>query len=1068
MSNNATTPAAVEITALTTARGEAIRKTVSHTPAGVFSVSDYPRVRIWTRAVHAIPAELDALADFIRRTAADPTQCLITGAPTNLDRWPLDQAAPRWKLDRSTDQPATLAETASAWLPVDVDGIDTGTPLDPLDPAEAIAATVALLGAPFDRTGYVWQLTAKATPLSSTLRARLYFLLDRAIANDQRKSWAASVNRRTGLNLADAAIYSAAQPLYTASPAFDGAGIDPFPQRIGVTYGELDLLPWGEVEQPDPSRPVEYTGWRSKGPVPPGIPARLARIGDGKGQEGIDGPIYESILAMVRAGWTRERIHAAIIEAVSQTTIDPAKHGSEYVRRKTSPRELNRQIANAEKFIKRTEQLVRATQTRKTAPSEVMTLAEAEQAMQAEAERFYAQTEPGNTVIFATVGLGKTRAVADALPADKRILWAHQTHEQGGEILDRLNRTKGQTTANKIEGRRGSETRPGLCRRPAVMQAIHEAGLDRHAESIACGLPGGPRCEFAHDCEYFKQFGREEAVRLIPHAYLTEPMQQSKAHRADFVASAHGLVCDESPLADLIGRANVKIETIANQAPVLSAALAKIEAGESLTEGELAELENERVLQFERITLTATPAPADEWQLLHELKGIAERRGPSLAAIYRAVTAHQAGDVNGLWFGTDGAGERRVFAAWKSAPPTYGRGLFLDATGCEEVYRALLGEDTRFARIEAEQRLEIIQASDRPFGKRSLGLDDPGEDGLLARATALARMLGAGFIGNKSAVEAAQQRGYLTDDTPVGWFNALRGLNRMEHLDTLVVCGRPEPGALEVEAIARALWPREALNFTGRYVWRQDGLLSVASHEDPRIDAVLRMLREAEIHQAIGRLRAVRAARIKRVILLTSTPIDLPTQLLNIDDILPPEKMARLFHAGQGVIPQSPDLMARLCPELWPKAKAAEDWGRKSKPDFPLYRTLFKQKSGLLRRIRYLQKGTAKPRHALTALDDFDTWLKLEGILGAPIAWLREIDAETPAPAPPAPAPVWEKPAYTVKPYKFREPIPPPPWPAWAKPAFKIHAIPALETFTRFWEDWIQPAAPPELLTATT
>lgn len=1031
-----------DLTVLKSACGTRVNKSVRWTDIGVVTERNYPQnLTWWTRAVHSVTFDIDALAAFIADQAAQPDKCLVTGTPINLERWALDQKAPRWKSDRGGEGSASLGECASPWMPVDIDNIHTGIRLDPLDPEPAIAAVVEQIGAPFNAASYVWQVTSSASPGSEYVRCRLYFLIDQDITNTQRRAWAGTVNARTGLKLVDPAPFSANQPIYLALPEFLG-GADPFPRRIGVTYGEHEVVRWSEVTIQEKSE-YTYTGTRAGGPIPAGIDERLARIGDGPGQEGFDAPIFDAIVAMVRARWIADRIIGAIQDAVSNTVVDPIKHRPEYLERKTHPMEIRRQIRNAENFQKKTETLPRVTQTRKVA--DVLPLAEAEKRMRQVARDFYNADKPTKKAIFATVGLGKTRALADELPAGKRILWAHATHEQGAEVQVRMNDGL-KRVANKIEGRRANEKRgsPGLCQRQNVLAEIHEAGLDPFAERIACKSPNGDLCEHYLGCEYFRQFNRCESVRMVPHAYLGGSMQRSRVYNADFIDDVHGLVCDENPLAELVGSANYLMTEVATTSPILAAALVRIRNGGALPPETMQELEAQSTALCGVAIPTMGAAPQDEWQLIRALRELAARRKPRYRAIFNAVKAHQAGATNLLWFGTDKEKRERVFCAWKNElHPSLTHGLFLDATGSEDVYRALLGDDVEFEYIHAEQNLEIIQAQDAPVGKRSLGIDDPDSDGILARATALARMLGAGFISNRSAVEAAMERGYLDQDAPIGWFGALRGLNRLEGLDTLVIAGRPEPRACDVEGIARALWPTETLNLTGRYEWRQDGLLSVASHADPRCDAVLRMIRESEIHQAIGRLRAVRSKTLKRVVLLTATPVDLPTITKSLREILPTEGMARLFHAGNGVAPMVPTLMAKLCSDVWETAGAAEQWLVREKPTKHYLSTSNYKIVGFKFRLR----GQRRWSWALSGKDELDTWAELERITGQEVVACQQYTQP----------PVWSKPAFTVTAFQFNPAeASPPQIPAWAKLALPIPhtgdgaTLSAVET--RQWE----------------
>ena len=65
---------------------------------------------------------------------------------------------------------------------------------------------------------------------------------------------------------------------------------------------------------------------------------------------------------------------------------------------------------------------------------------------------------------------------------------------------------------------------------------------------------------------------------------------------------------------------------------------------------------------------------------------------------------------------------------------------------------------------------------------------------------------------------------------------------------------------------------------TRRYLMRDGStkLVNVAAHPDPRVQAVVEQGREAEMVQAIDRLRLIHNAKRKMVYILCNVPLDLP------------------------------------------------------------------------------------------------------------------------------------------------------------------------------------------------
>lgn len=1007
----------------------------------------------WFRSHRRIGADIDELAGLIREVASDPTACLVTGTPANLDRWPLDQKAPRRKHDQP-GEPATLAECASAWIPIDIDGLDLGVELDPLDPEGAFRAAAAALGQPFEDSSFVWSVTASSTPGDARFHGRLFYLVDRPIDNAARKRWAASTIRRTGLaKLVDGSIYSAEHQIFVANPLFPDGVRDPFSNRIGVCHGTRETLPWAEIEEQIAGTPADiaYTGREWQGRTHKSITQILASIGDGPQQAGFHAPIRDAIWQMVYHGWSHERIRSVIREAVWNAPRDPARHADSYLKAETSDRALGASIKGAARRIKIAEKPVRVTQTRTT--REPVSLLAAQKRIRSLVEAWLKGEGPARLVIAATVGCGKTTAAVDSviksLAGDRTLLWAFPTHRQGIEVEERLNRDQLLHNAVRIRGRTQADESLGPpCHRPDLVEKIQAAGLARFTATIACKSTAG-ECPFFRGCSYYAQFNGPQRVRLVPHALLQ--YQSARVFDDNFLERCAGLVIDESPLAALTGHTHYPLAAVKELGGAISELADAVAAGAALdSESLMPRLEAEMRERCATEIPMSGPGASDESLLMAELASMAKKKSPRWMPLYRTAMAYLAGDHNALWQGTSKDGPA-IFCAWKAELPPVERVLILDATADEGVYKALLGDGVRIEHVDVKQNLRVIQATDAPVGKSRL-VDPEGSD-LLAQICALTRSMGAALITNKGALEIATARGWLPATVETAHFNALRGLNALEGKPVAVIAGRPEPDPLDLEAIARALWPRETLTLTGRYEWRQDGLASVASHADPRCDALLRMYREAEIAQAIGRLRAVRAEEQKLVILLTHTPVALPVESMSLSEILPNAKLARLFLAGDGVVPLVPEVMVRMLPSEFPTGDAARSWLKRERVSLPLLNTLYKAGDTL----KFRTQGQRCPSTALAWLDHFDAWQRLEKLTGKPIIDCRPADPAHAPPGHPAepaaahqeeaamPTPrlVWEKPAAVVRPFAFRDPsaAPPPTKWNWERPSFRVRQL---------------------------
>jgi hypothetical protein len=107
--------------------------------------------------------------------------------------------------------------------------------------------------------------------------------------------------------------------------------------------------------------------------------------------------------------------------------------------------------------------------------------------------------------------------------------------------------------------------------------------------------------------------------------------------------------------------------------------------------------------------------------------------------------------------------------------------------------------------------------------------------------------------------------------------------------------------------------------------------VKVKVHLDPRVQAVVEQIREAEMVQAIDRLRLIHSEREKTVFILCNIPLD-----IQVDELVTWRQLAgdgRLVKAleaceenGWEALLLVPGELTRLFPELWGTEKAAEHW----------------------------------------------------------------------------------------------------------------------------------------------
>jgi hypothetical protein len=95
--------------------------------------------------------------------------------------------------------------------------------------------------------------------------------------------------------------------------------------------------------------------------------------------------------------------------------------------------------------------------------------------------------------------------------------------------------------------------------------------------------------------------------------------------------------------------------------------------------------------------------------------------------------------------------------------------------------------------------------------------------------------------------------------------------------------------------------------------------------------AVVEQIREAEMVQAIDRLRLIHSPREKTVFILCNIPLAIPVdELVTWRELVGDNRLAEALEIcdenGWEALPLEPGELTRLFPELWSTEKAAERW----------------------------------------------------------------------------------------------------------------------------------------------
>jgi hypothetical protein len=363
---------------------------------------------------------------------------------------------------------------------------------------------------------------------------------------------------------------------------------------------------------------------------------------------------------------------------------------------------------------------------------------------------------------------------------------------------------------------------------------------------------------------------------------------------------------------------------------------------EGWSEAELAELARDL-----RPRVAVRPDMADE-DIRVELR---ELKTPPMYAVLRRVVEEWRlqRPPRGLRWRHDGEGwkvgtaHRRRLPRLTDAPL-----LFLDATAEEPVYKELWPH-AAFHRIDARRNAHVIQSYGAHFGKNSAVDRKP--QAAARSLAALCRNVDTDGPGLVVTYEGLEDRvaAELADDGrwDTAHFNALRGIDRYRDHRACVVYGRPLPSAEAVEDMARALLydsprpieldheyhPRaEPLRVDrGKHAGHRSdkpgpgiGLKSLV-HPDPRVDALRRMICEAEVTQAVDRLRSVRAQVPPLIVMLNQCATEVPVdELVPWQRLLEPAQLDRAAFDCGGVLPLDRQWLAANLPDRFRSADAAK------------------------------------------------------------------------------------------------------------------------------------------------
>lgn len=520
-----------------------------------------------------------------------------------------------------------------------------------------------------------------------------------------------------------------------------------------------------------------------------------------------------------------------------------------------------------------------------------------------------------------------------------------------------------------VPGAAGFEA-PKMCARADLAEEVARRGLPVgrvlcRREPQGGGDEASALCPFFAGCPYEDQADRlrrmERGIVFLSHAYAVTGapgprpdvivIDESIVNLATWVAWEEAEAVAEGP-----DDADVPVAVYREVGPLIAAAFrhpANLRRLRHLVSREELEAARHELRQATRpLRAELRPDMADA-ELGRALQALPRDRSATLARLLDALLAEfdSDGDVfRRVWSDIKPAGRggprRRIFFGGLQDLKLHPDAnlLLLDGTGDVDLNRRLFGDDLVHEHVPVPRDARVIQCRTRLFSRQSLtGCDSFGQPmsarkreeaaRLREEVRALSRHLpGPVFIATYKRVADLLREEGLPEDVHVGHFGALRGMNTWKDCRTVILLGREQPSHHAMEAAVRP-WLRadEPPLVTGgyreevRYVRLRDGgvqAMMVEVHPDPRVQRYLEQVREAELVQAIDRVRAIFNPRT--IVILTKVVLDVTVDVLATWETLSRDVPAfRDLWERTGVLPTAPKDLFTARPEVFRSADAA-------------------------------------------------------------------------------------------------------------------------------------------------
>jgi len=594
-------------------------------------------------------------------------------------------------------------------------------------------------------------------------------------------------------------------------------------------------------------------------------------------------------------------------------------------------------------------------------------------------DRKVSRTSP--LLINASLGLGKTSAVLSAVADIKEeitVVLLVPSLDKAAEAEAEYNRLRKPWSmpAQVFRGRGANNPLAGeeekMCLRHKVAESVARAGLG--VETMLCAA-----CPHRSACVYQKQLDslRYRKGRLIiathEHLFLNAiPTSVNLLIIDESVAIKAAITYSPFAIDRIIGC--LAVQDAAGNAgrakKTLQAIYDAFATGEhSQCLARLRAMCARREIIAARCFLEETLAEGqphidgsmNDVQIIERLDGSGSLAKPLIALLHQIEREWNSGRRNFNSIETLGAeaaigGQRQVVVhALKKPLLAHGAPiLLLDGTASILLNKKLFGDGLEYREFCVERNADVMQTTGKGFSRQSIIGKKKNGSPLTPTSIADAEKLQQRIadhinslhhasllvLANKTVEEALQP--LLAGHVVTAHFNAVRGINAYEDCEAAVCVGREQPSWSAVEGIARAYAATDAEPFLSivdvpnepnsdyfkatRGIRRQDGKVSpvtISVHPHPIAQEVMEQIREAEIVQAVDRVRPIHNRR--SVYLFNNVVAD-----ITVATVAPWKTLtggiSRFSQAAMrgGAVPYSAAEMCRIYPDLWRTAKVAE------------------------------------------------------------------------------------------------------------------------------------------------